>query len=95
MSVDKPGCRKALRMGLHACKPIISLELQMTLKFNDGDNNMITILFPGGGRRPETWDTIIECLKIAELNYLADSVEMLLDDELPHVSPTPQQTNAG
>ena len=48
----------------------------------------------GGGKKPITWATVIECLRTAELNYLADSVEELFE-YLPQPSLTPQPNNAG
>ena len=38
-------------------------------------------LYSGGGKRPETWTTVVECLRVVDLNYLADSVENLFEDE--------------
>ena len=53
----------------------------------------------GGGKRPETWATVVECLRVAKLNYLADSVEKVFEDEPPISQPeppsTPQPINAG
>ena len=34
----------------------------------------------GKGRRPETWDTFVQCLESAELNAIADDVKEQFED---------------
>ena len=55
----------------------------------------ILLLLSGGGKRPLTWATVVECLRTAELNYLADSVEELFEHDLPQPPSIPQPNSAG
>ena len=45
----------------------------------------------GSGKRPETWATIVSCLKFAELNYYADTIVEQYDDS-PGTPPEPTTT---
>ena len=49
----------------------------------------------GGGKKPISWATVVECLRTVELNYLADSIEELFEHDLPQPSSTPQPNGAG
>ena len=48
----------------------------------------------GSGKRPETWATLVSCLKFAELNYVADTIVQQYDDspEPPAGQPPPEPT---
>ena len=61
------------------------------------DSESYLIAFAAGsGKRPETWATVVECLRIAELNYLADSVQQQFDQQhTPSSQPTQPPTHAG
>ena len=91
MSAGRPGCR-------------IKQLCMYTLNTTPNDTKVGTtrvyvsimmIILSGGGKRPETWANVVECLKTVELYYLADSVEKLFEDKLPQPPLTPQQNNAG
>jgi hypothetical protein len=62
----------------------------------------------GRGKRPETWATFVNCLRVARLNVLADSIETVYEPTsiknppantitkpVPAVAPTPSVQRSG
>lgn len=42
----------------------------------------------GRGKRPETWATFVNCLRIVRLNYLADSIETVYEHNIVNSPPS-------
>lgn len=67
-------------------------------------NELFVQWLSGRGKRPETWSTFVNCLRVVRLNFLADSIEEVYDlasikntisKTAPAVAPTPSVQRSG
>lgn len=71
-------------------------------------NEVFYQFLAGRGKRPETWATFVNCLRVARLNFLADSIEAAyehasiknhpantISKPVPAVAPTPSVQRSG